>query len=150
MLGYGINSHTYRVFNISHYKIVETLYVLFDESDGSQREHLPPDVHEAPPEEQIKKMGVGDIIPVDHPEVTHIPPAPEEHQNPEANDPDPEAPKTPEAPETLEAPEADANESYDSDDDLPQYHRPRLPRVANEVQVDKILADVNIPGPNTR
>src|ERR1041385_8477906 len=98
MLGYGINSHTYRVYNISHHKIVETVDVRFAESDGSQREHLPPDLDEASPEEQIKKMGAGDIMRMDHPDETHIPPAPEEHPNPEANDPDPEAPETPEVP----------------------------------------------------
>ena len=148
MLGYGINLHTYRVYNISHHKIVETVDVRFDESDGSQREHLPPVLDEASPEEQIKKMGAGDIIPVDHPDETHIPPAPEEHPNLEENDldddPDPDAPDTP------DAPEADANESDESDDDAPQDHRPRLLRVANEVQIDQILADVNKLGPLTR
>src|ERR1041385_5104586 len=98
MLGYGINSHTYRVYNINHHKIVEIVDMRFDESDGLQREHLPPDLDEAPPKE---------------------------HPNPNANDPDndpdPEAPETPEAPE---APEADANESERSEDDAPQYHPP--------------------------
>src|SRR3954462_6785983 len=148
MLGYGINLHTYRVYNISHHKIVETVDVRFDESDGSQREHLPHDLGEAPPEEQIKKMGAGDIIPVDHPDETHIPPAPEEHPNPDANNPDDDP--DPESPDTPEAPEADANGSGSSDEDAPQDHPPRLPRVANEVQVDIILADVNLPGPLTR
>src|SRR3954469_22738520 len=89
MLGYGINSHTYRVFNISHYKIVETVDVRFDESDDSQREHLPPVLDEAPPEDLIKKMGAGEIKPVEYAvDETIIPPAPEEHPNPEANNPD--------------------------------------------------------------
>src|SRR3954466_1994855 len=122
MLGYGINSHTYRVFNSIEHKIVETVDVRFDESDGSQREPLPHDLGEAPPEEQIKKMGAGDIIPVEHPDEMHKPPAPEEHPNPKANDldddPDPEAPDTP------EAPEADAKESDSSDEDAPQDHPP--------------------------
>ena len=42
MLGYGKHSHTYRVFNINHHKIVETVDVQFDETNGSQTEHLPP------------------------------------------------------------------------------------------------------------
>src|SRR3954463_9574427 len=115
MLGYGINSRTYKVYNISHHKIVETVDVRFDESDGSQREHLPPDLDEDPPEEQIKKMGAGDIIPVDHPEETHIPPASEEQPNPDANDPDDDP--DPESPDTPEAPEADANGSDSSDEE---------------------------------
>src|SRR3954471_16879067 len=115
MLGYGINLHTYRVFNISHHKVVETVDVRFDESDGSQREHLPPMLDEASPDELIKKMGADDIMPVDHPEETHIPPAPEEHPNPEANDPDDDP--DPNAPDTPDAPEADASESDESDDD---------------------------------
>src|SRR3954468_23825655 len=82
-------------------------------------------------------------------------PAPEDYPNPEANAlddeyEDPDAPITPDAPVTPDAPEANANESEDSDDDSPQDRRPRLPRVANEVQVDKILVDVNAPGPLTR
>ena len=42
MLGYGKDSHTYRVFNTFHHKVVETVDVRFDETNGSQREHLPP------------------------------------------------------------------------------------------------------------
>src|SRR3954468_17715805 len=81
-------------------------------------------------------------------------PAPEDYPNPEANAlddeyEDPDAPNSPDAPVTPDAPEADANESEDSDDDSSQDRRPRLPRVANEVQVGKILADVNVPVPVT-
>src|ERR1041385_3619685 len=84
-----VSIFTPTVFNLNHHKVVETVDVRFDESDGSQREHLPPVLDETSPDELIKKMGVGDIRPVDHPEETHIPPALEEHQNPKANDPDP-------------------------------------------------------------
>src|SRR5215216_1546181 len=41
MLGYGKGSHTYRVFSTYHHKVVETVDVQFDETNGSQREHLP-------------------------------------------------------------------------------------------------------------
>ena len=41
MLGYGKDSHSYRVFNLYLYKIVETVDVQFDETNGSQRELLP-------------------------------------------------------------------------------------------------------------
>src|ERR1041384_4712053 len=77
-----------------------------------------------------------------------MPPAPEEYPNPEANAHEDD--ESPDAPETPDGPEAEANESDDSDDDSLQDLRPRIPRVANEVQVDKILVDVNIPGPLTR
>src|SRR3954465_2698330 len=40
MLGYGKDSHTYRVFNNVLHKIVETIDVRFDETNGSQRENL--------------------------------------------------------------------------------------------------------------
>src|SRR3954466_1316540 len=100
-------------------------------------------------------MGASEIKHVEYVvEETHIPPAPEEHPNPEANGPDdeehPDAHDSADAPVSPDALEADANESEDSGDDSPQDRRPRLPCVANEVQVDKILADVNIPGHLTR
>ena len=62
MLGYGKDSHSYRVFNLFHYKVVETVDVRFDETNGSQREHLPNVLDEATPSESIKLMGTGEII----------------------------------------------------------------------------------------
>ena len=63
MLGYGKDSHSYRVFNLFHYKVVETVDVRFDETNGSQREHLPNVLDEVPSSESIKLMGTGEIIP---------------------------------------------------------------------------------------
>ena len=57
------DSHSYRVFNLFHYKVVETMDVRFDETNGSQREHLPNVIDEVPPSESIKLMGTGEIIP---------------------------------------------------------------------------------------
>ena len=54
MLGYGKDSRTYRVFNIVLHKIVETVDVRFDETNGSQREHLPSVIDEPTPEDSIK------------------------------------------------------------------------------------------------
>ena len=65
MIGYGKDSHTYRVFNLFHYKVVETVDVRFDETNGSQREHLPNVLHEATPGEAIRLMGTGEIIPIE-------------------------------------------------------------------------------------
>ena len=65
MLGYGKDSHTYRVFNLFHYKVVETVDVQLDKTNGSQREHLPNVLDEATPGEAIKMMGIGEIIPTE-------------------------------------------------------------------------------------
>ena len=40
LLGYGSNSHTYRVYNSHHGKVMETVNVQFYESNGYQKEHL--------------------------------------------------------------------------------------------------------------
>ena len=57
MLGYGKDSHSYRVFNLFHYKVVETDDVRFDETNDSQREQLPNVLDEVPASESIKLMG---------------------------------------------------------------------------------------------
>ena len=57
MLGYGKDSHSYRVFNLFHYKVVETVDVRFDETNGSQREQLANVLDEVPSSESIKLMG---------------------------------------------------------------------------------------------
>src|SRR4051812_31900899 len=56
MLGYGKDSHSYRVFNLFHHKVVEIVDVQFDETNGWQREHLPNVLDEVPPSESIKLM----------------------------------------------------------------------------------------------
>src|SRR3954464_429455 len=61
MLGYGKDSHSYRVFNLFHYKVVETVDLQFDETKGSQREHLPNVLDEATPSKSIKLMGTREI-----------------------------------------------------------------------------------------
>ena len=65
MLGYGKDSHTYRVFNNVLHKVVETVDVRFDETNGSQREHLPPVLDEMSPEESIKFKATEDVIPTE-------------------------------------------------------------------------------------
>lgn len=65
MLGYGKDSHTYRVFNNYHNKVVETVDVRFDETNGSQREQLPPDPDKLSPEEAIKLKATEDIVPTE-------------------------------------------------------------------------------------
>ena len=62
MLGYGKDSHTYRVFNNVLHKVVETVDVRFDETNGSQKEHLPSVIDEPAPEETIKFKATEDVI----------------------------------------------------------------------------------------
>lgn len=108
------------------YKIVETVDVQFDETNGSQRQHLPPMLDEMPPEESIKLVGTGEIVPSE--EIAKeevIIPHHEETATTKLNDPE--------------------------ENSQPQQGpRPAHPRVANEVQIEKILDNINAPGPLTR
>ena len=79
MLGYGKDSHTYRVFNINHHKVVETVDVRIDETNGSQREHLPPVLDEMSPEESIKFKATEDVIPTEESAEEVIPDREENH-----------------------------------------------------------------------
>ena len=128
-LGYRKDSHTYRVFNLFHYKVVETVDVRFDETNSSQREHLPNVLDEASPSESIKHMGIVEIIPTkeqgEEEIIISAPNQPVDNAQPEAN------------------PEDEVN-------DLQEKHlRPVHPRVENEVQIEKIIDSINAPGPLT-
>src|SRR3954462_9578484 len=129
MLGYGKDSHTYRVFNNVLHKIVETVDVRFDETNGSQREHLPSVLDEPAPEDSIKHKATEDVIPTEESAEEFIPEREERRANaPEEN-----------------AEEIDAEENADQ---IPQ-RQPTLPRVAKEVQVEKIIDGIRAPGPLT-
>src|SRR4051794_33674671 len=65
LLGYGSNSHTYRVYNSHFGKVMEIVNVTFDETNGSQKEHLPHDLDEPPLDEVIRSMAIGEIRPVE-------------------------------------------------------------------------------------
>src|ERR1044071_6051339 len=56
---------TYRVYNSHFGKVMETLNVRFDETNGSQKEHLPHDLDEPPLDEVIRSMAIEDIRPVE-------------------------------------------------------------------------------------
>ena len=116
MLGYGKDSHSYRVFNLFHYKVVETVDVRFDETNGSQREHLPNVLDEVPSSESIKLMGTGEIKPSEsQPEEELIISAPDQ---------------------TEDNAQPQDNPSNDDNDQQEQNLRPAHPRVANEVQIE--------------
>ena len=70
LLGYGSNSHTYRVFNNFTRKVEETLDVKFDETNGSQVEQLPIDVGDKEPSEAIQDLSIGKIRPMEVKEST--------------------------------------------------------------------------------
>ena len=125
MLGYGKDSHTYRVFNTFHHKVVEIVDGRFDETNGLQREHLPPVIDEISPEESIKFKATEDVIPTKEFAEEVIPEREENHAGAtEENDPEGNAV---------------AN----------QRCHPAHPRVANEVQIERIIKDINAPGPLT-
>ena len=65
LLGYGSNSHTYRVYNSHHGKVMETVNVRFDESNGSQKEHLPNVIDEPPISDAIRQMAIGRVKPIE-------------------------------------------------------------------------------------
>ena len=54
LLGYGSNSHTYRVYNNFTRKVEEMVDVKLDESIGLQVEQLPIDVGDKDPSEAIQ------------------------------------------------------------------------------------------------
>ena len=57
LLGYGLNSHTYRVYNNFTQKVEETV----DETNGAQVEQLPIDVGDQEPSEAIQDLSIGKI-----------------------------------------------------------------------------------------
>ena len=121
---------TDRVFNLFHYKVVETVDVRFDETNGLQREHLPNVLDEATPSESIKLMGTGEIILLEaRAEEEIIISAPNQHE-------DTAQPK--------------ANAEDEDNDQQGQNLRPAHPHIANEVQIEKIIDSINAPGPLTR
>ena len=65
LLGYGSNSHTYRVYNNFTRKVEETVDVKFDESNGSQVEQLPIDVGDKDPSEAIQDLSIGKVRPME-------------------------------------------------------------------------------------
>ena len=104
--------------------------VRFDETNGSQREILPSTLDEAPSSESIKLMGTGEIMPSEaQPEeelIISAPKQPEDNAQTEDNPPN------------------------DDNDQHEQGFHPVHPRVANEVQIEKIIDNINALGPLTR
>ena len=93
--------------------------VRFDETNGSQREHLPNVLDEVPSSESIKLMGTGEIIPS------------------EAQPKEELIISTPDQPE--DNAHTEDNPTNNDNDQQEQNLRPVHPRVANEVQIERII-----------
>lgn len=67
-VGYATNSHANRVLNKSNGLIEESCNVKFDENNGSQVEQSGLcDVGDEIPPQAIRRMGVGQILPIEEP-----------------------------------------------------------------------------------
>ena len=98
----------------------------FDETNGLQREHLPPMLDGMPPEESIKFKATEDVIPTEESVEEVIPEHEENHDG---------------------APEENGSEE---NAEPTQRRQPSHPRVTNEVWIEKIINDINALGPLTR
>jgi hypothetical protein len=67
LLGYDLNSHTYRVFNKDSDCIETTCDAVFDETNGSQEEQVDLDLveDEEAPCDALQRMAIGDVRPQD-------------------------------------------------------------------------------------
>src|SRR3954467_7102493 len=146
---------------------METVNVRFDETNGSQKEHLPHDLDEPPLDEVIRSMAIGDIRPVeanasqankddDDPMFPHIARGAGD-QHPEANDEQDEEEQRNEGnanPEGNAEAEGEANPEANADPEAeaePEENDTTLSRVRRRVDVDSILEDIYQPGrPTTR
>ena len=101
----------------------------FDETNGSQREHLPTVIDEPTPEETIKFKATEDVIPTEESAKEFIPVREERR---------------------ADAPEDNAEDNGAKENDQIPRRQPAHPRIAKEVQVEKIINDIKAPGPLTR
>src|ERR1041385_8499346 len=156
LLGYGSNSHTYRLTNSHFGKVMETVNVRFDETNGSQKEHLPHDLDEPPLDEVTRSMAIGEIRPVeanahqanrddDDPMFPHIARGAGD-QHPEPNN---EQDEEEQGNEGNATPEGNAEAEGEADPEAeaePEANDSTLSRVRRRVDVDSILEDIRQPG----
>jgi hypothetical protein len=67
LLGYDSNSHAYCVFNVTTGCVETTCDAVFDETNGSQKEQLDPDIvdDEEAPCDALQRMAIGNVRPHD-------------------------------------------------------------------------------------
>jgi hypothetical protein len=67
LYGYGSNSHAYRIFNVTTDCVETTCDVIFDETNGSQKEQVDLDLvdDEEAPCDSLQRMAIGDVRPQD-------------------------------------------------------------------------------------
>jgi len=67
-VGYGLKSHTYRIYDKLSGVVIESCSVVFEEYDGPQRGRVDVcDVDDEMPQEAIGRMGAGFICPIEEP-----------------------------------------------------------------------------------
>ena len=153
LLGYGSNSHMYRVYNSQHMKVMEMINAQFDESNGSQTEHLPNVIDEPLISDAIRQMAIGSVKLV-------------EGDAPESSDDDGPLTRTRTCQATAEAnatPNSNGNQipnvsqngnfkgnddtNADADENDNDHHEENAhPRVANRVDPSLILDELENPG----
>jgi len=155
LLGYGSNSHTYRVYNSHFGKVMETVNVRFDETNGSQKEQLPHVLDKPPLNEVIRSMAIGDVRPDetnarrndddDNPLFPYIARGVgDQNQRQEDNvEQDEEEPQNKENANPGGNADPEGNEN-------PEENAGPLARVRKRMNVDMILEDIARPGPTTR
>ncbi|KAK1687091.1 hypothetical protein QYE76_047939 [Lolium multiflorum] len=164
-VGYGAESHTYRVFDVSSGIIIESCSVRFEENDGSQVGQVDVCAGDEIPQDAIVRMGVGFFRPVEGHGVasreglcsTTVEPSSSQHQqtpSSEANDaPTQEQEQNP--PSCVQDQGQDQSRIHDGSDEYPfnillspdnvqdQAHEDEQPQEIEEAQVEGQDGDPN-------
>ncbi|KAK1667120.1 hypothetical protein QYE76_055279 [Lolium multiflorum] len=164
-VGYGAESHTYRVFDVSSGIIIESCSVKFEENDGSQVGQVDVCAGDEIPQDAIVRMGVGFFRPIEGHGVasreelcsTTVEPSSSQHQQTpslEANNaPTQEQEQNP--PSCVQDQGQDQPRIHDGSDEYPfnillspdnvqdQAHEDEQPQVIEEAQVEGQDGDPN-------
>ncbi|KAK1698754.1 hypothetical protein QYE76_015451 [Lolium multiflorum] len=158
-VGYGAESHTYRVFDISSKIIIESCSVKFEENDGSQVGQVDVCAGDEIPQDAIVRMGVGFFRPIEGHGVasreglcsTTVEPSSSQHQQTpslEANDaPTQEQEENP--PSHVQDQGQDQSRIHDGSDEHP-FDVCTSPNVvqdqAHEVEHSQVIEEAQIEG----
>ncbi|KAK1686066.1 hypothetical protein QYE76_046914, partial [Lolium multiflorum] len=137
-VGYGAESHTYRVFDVSSGIIIESCSVKFEENDGSQVGQVDVCAGDEIPQDAIVRMGVGFFRPIEGHGVasreelcsTTVEPSSSQHQ------------QTP----SLEANDAPTQEQEENPPSHEQDQGQDQPNQAHEVEHSQEIEEAQIEG----
>ncbi|KAK1665710.1 hypothetical protein QYE76_053869 [Lolium multiflorum] len=137
-VGYGAESHTYRVFDVSSGIIIESCSVKFEENDGSQVGQVDVCAGDEIPQDAIVRMGVGFFRPIEGHGVasreglcsTMVEPSSSQHQ------------QTP----SLEANDAPTQEQEENPPSHEQDQGQDQPNQAHEVEHSQEIEEAQIEG----